>query len=401
VNDQVFMQQSIAHIHSEGANRVPLRHLQCDPAHHYGYSTRTTIYALGQNMDHSSRNLLPGSDEKGSRRLALAPMDLNMASPSNQHDHTANKQTTIKFIKSPSRESDVTNADIWDNTSQYIVSLRDIPNLNTIVPRDENTANTTMAEDKRAHIHRSSINITTTNSGGIVTSVSQGAYRTGDNNQPLPLAENKIDMIRRSSITSRTTDSGSIITSGSGSIANKTDGHNLALSPVDLLSEDIPGVANHDSDMIDEHKDKFSLAGVGLGKFTSPTSAIQNRFARFNSTNFPRPSKHRVPSWKADASSPEAKIDLGVKQILNFMRNFQDATNTFQSDQAFKLFIDANKEIVRAWGGLEEGLRKKPAGITLGEKVDCMHAILLRLNNEVAAGGGWVRGALEMRSVFS
>jgi hypothetical protein len=163
-----------------------------------------------------------------------------------------------------------------------------------------------------------------------------------------------------------------------------------------VVSETVLSSAHNHRDLASEEDDIFSHAGVGLGKITSGTNAIQNRFARFNSTNSPRPPKHRAPSWKADASSPEAKIDLGVKQILKFMHSVHEGTDTFDSDKAFKLFIDANTEIVRAWGGLVEGFRKKPAGITLGEKVDCMHAILLNLSKEVAAGGGWVRGALEM-----
>jgi hypothetical protein len=340
---------------------------------------------MDQNMVSSSTESLPGVDfGVEPRRVDLAPIDLNVPSCPNQYGHTSNEKSTVRFTKLPPRVPGVTKADFWDNSSQHTVSLRDIPNLNDIVPQNENTANTTIANDRRESTPRSSVNSTTSNSGVIITSVPQNpAKRTGDDHQPLPPAEGKLDMIRQSSVHSRTLDPGTVIAFGAGSTADGTGD--------DMMT-------NQASDLAGQDEDKFALAGVGLGKFPSRMrpNAIQNRFARFNSTNFPRPSKHRVPSWKADASSPEAKIDLGVKQIVKFMHIVHEGTDTFESDKAFKLFIDANKEIVRAWGGVEESLRAKPAGITLGEKVDCMHAILLNLSKEVAAGGGFVRGAVEI-----
>jgi hypothetical protein len=278
-----------------------------------------------------------------SQRFDLRPKDLNL---SHSHESPQNHQPTVKLTKLAPRRPRVNQIEFWDRPAQYIVSLRDIPNLNTIMAQNENIAETKMAEHMR-------------------------------------------EVVRRPSNSSETPDL--------KSATNKPwDDDVETTSSPSTIAENISGLAHRDYDTAAQDEDMFSHAGVGLGKFNSGTNAIQNRFARFSSTNYPRPPKHRAPSWKADASSPEAKIDLGVKQIIKFMQSVQYGTDTFDSDKAFKLFIDANKEIVRAWRGLEESLRKRPAGITLGEKVDCMHAILLNLSKEVAEGGGWVRGALEM-----
>ncbi|EPE35995.1 hypothetical protein GLAREA_05333 [Glarea lozoyensis ATCC 20868] len=279
-----------------------------------------------------------------SQRFDLRPKDLNL---SYSHESPQHQHPTVKLTKPAApRGPRVNQIGFWDRPAQYIVSLRDIPKLNTNMAQNENIAESNMAEYTR-------------------------------------------EVVRRPSTSSETSDL--------RSPSNKPwdDDAEATASPA-ANSENISGSAQSHSDSAAKDDDVFSHSGVGLGKVSSGTNAIQNRFARFSSTYYPRPPKQRAPSWKADASSPEAKIDLGVKQIIKFMQSVQHGTDTFDSDKAFKLFIDANKEIVRAWGGLEENLRRKPAGITLGEKVDCMHAILLNLSKEVAEGGGWVRGALEM-----
>jgi hypothetical protein len=77
------------------------------------------------------------------------------------------------------------------------------------------------------------------------------------------------------------------------------------------------------------------------------------------------------------------------------MRTVDCSPNTDSTN--FKLFLDANKEIVRAWLVLEdEEIKGNPV---LGEKVDCMHAILAAWS--IGEGGtdptaSWLLQALEL-----
>jgi hypothetical protein len=139
-----------------------------------------------------------------------------------------------------------------------------------------------------------------------------------------------------------------------------------------------------------------SSSGLGLGVFTGG-KAIQIQRRTSNTRPFPlRQHKARLPSWHATSKGPESIICEGLEQIVNFSRNVSSSTNSASVD--FKLFLDANKEIVRAWRMMEEGEIKR--NVVLGEKVDCIIAILAAWGNkDVDVHGNWVQQAIQLTEI--
>ncbi|KAF4626917.1 hypothetical protein G7Y89_g11240 [Cudoniella acicularis] len=143
-----------------------------------------------------------------------------------------------------------------------------------------------------------------------------------------------------------------------------------------------------------------AVSGVGLGEIKRGDEIVSKYF---DPNRKPRPPKPRIPSWKADATAPEAKVDESIVKILQFLQGVSDDDEDTSNDDVmrerekkFKVFLDANKEIVKAWHELDDELFKGPQGVALGEKVDCIHAILVVWNKDVATQGAWVKQALEL-----
>lgn len=119
-------------------------------------------------------------------------------------------------------------------------------------------------------------------------------------------------------------------------------------------------------------------------------------------TSFPRPQppgrirSHtpRLPSWHSTSKEPVDSITKSLNRVSNFTRTVDSSpeTDTFN----FRLFLEANKEIVAAWHVIED--REIKDNPVLGEKVDCMHAILAAwsFGEGVDDTGNWLMQALQL-----
>lgn len=116
-----------------------------------------------------------------------------------------------------------------------------------------------------------------------------------------------------------------------------------------------------------------------IGKIKA-LNTINTRFTRFASNN--EHMKHgpsRNPSWTATAVSPKAKIEeslIKIMQFVNSVKAISTNTDTFR-EKTFKLFLDANKEIVRTWNNIHnEAFKSRPYPAVLSEATHGMDAIV-------------------------
>lgn len=142
--------------------------------------------------------------------------------------------------------------------------------------------------------------------------------------------------------------------------------------------------------------DKCAVSGVGLGDMKSGNDI-------FRKSSLPngklRPQKARLPSWKAAATEPEAKIDESLRKIKSFLATIQEEVkdlNTAERNSKFKLFIEASKQIVSAWPLLHGDLFKGLEGQLLSEKVDCIHAIHLAWDEDATRNTEFLDQGLDM-----
>ena len=139
-----------------------------------------------------------------------------------------------------------------------------------------------------------------------------------------------------------------------------------------------------------------SSSGLGLGFMKSGPSIPHQRRTSNTRPHPLRNHKARLPSWHATSKGPESIICECIGKIVTFHKNINVASSPNSASVDFKLFLDANKEIVRAWCMLEDAGEIK-GSVVLEEKKDCMHAILVAWGGrEVDMQGRWITQAIEL-----
>lgn len=159
-------------------------------------------------------------------------------------------------------------------------------------------------------------------------------------------------------------------------------------------SESIISLEEHLNDL--SINSESSTTGLGLGEVKGGTSVQQQR--RISATR-PQPFRHRprLPSWHATSKDSVSIICESITQIENFTVSISSTSSENTDSTNFKLFLDANKEIVRAWRMIKDEELKK--NVRLWQKVDCIHAILAAWNKDVDAHGSWVLQAMELTTL--
>ncbi|KAH6677252.1 hypothetical protein B0J14DRAFT_697866 [Halenospora varia] len=143
-------------------------------------------------------------------------------------------------------------------------------------------------------------------------------------------------------------------------------------------------------------EDNCAVSGVGLGGMKSGNDIFRKSSLQNGKL---RPQKARLPSWKAAATEPEAKIDESLRKIQNFLATIQEEVNdlnTAERNSKFKLFMDASKQIVSAWPLLNGDLFQGLEGQLLSEEVDCIHAIHLAWDKDSTRNNGFLDQGLDM-----
>lgn len=140
-----------------------------------------------------------------------------------------------------------------------------------------------------------------------------------------------------------------------------------------------------------------SRSGLGLGELKGG-KAIERNYSQLHSRRRFLADRPRPPSWHAMSRGPQAIIDESIQQILKFTEDSTNEEPLSDSGRAakFKVFLDANKEIVRTWHMLDDELVRGREGVALGERVDCIHAILVGWNKDAEMHGSWVQQAMEL-----
>lgn len=139
-----------------------------------------------------------------------------------------------------------------------------------------------------------------------------------------------------------------------------------------------------------------SSSGLGLGVMKSGPSIPHQRRTSNTRPHPLRNHKARLPSWHATAKGPESIICECIGKIVTFHKNINVASSPNSASVDFKLFLDANKEIVRAWCMLDDAGDIK-GSVVLEEKKDCMHAILVAWGGrDVDVQGRWISQAVQL-----